>query len=146
MKAFFVFFIAYCNCTVFEISHFCIIHCAYKYSTHTNYYMQCNLRQCDFTNGLTSKNPISSYFYIPLVFGKLVLCMKNNRFCFVYTEMDLGKNVKSITTWKRALTIFHSFYILHMFSSLWLYIYLYVYQCVNVCGSVGVYVDVGACG
>ena len=89
-----------------------------KNSTHTNYYMQCNLRQCDFTNGLTSKNPISSYFYIPLVFGKLVLCMKNNRFCFVYTEMDLGKNVKNITTWKRALEMLHSFYILHIFSML----------------------------
>ena len=121
MKAFFVFFhdqLYTINCTVFEISHFCIIQYAYKYSTHTNYYMQCNLRQCDFTNGLTSKNPISSYFYIPLVFGKLVLCMKNNRFCFVYTEMDLGKNVKNITTWKRALEMLHSFYILHIFSML----------------------------
>ena len=118
-KPFLYFFMTNCiRYTVFEISHFCIIQCAYKYSTHTNYYMQCNLRQCDFTNGLTSKNPISSYFYIPLVFGKLVLCMKNNRFCFVYTEMDLGKNVKNITTWKRALEMLHSFYILHIFSML----------------------------
>ena len=94
--------------------------------------MQYNLRQCDFTNVLTSKNPISSYFCIPLVFGKLVLCMKNNRFCFVYTDMDLGKNAKNITTWKRALEMLHSFCIFHIFSMLQLQLYIYLYLCIQI--------------
>ena len=80
--------------TLFETSHFIIILYyidVYRYFPRTNYYMQSILRSCDFTNGLISENPISSYFYIPLVLVSYCFAWKTIGFVLCIRGWTTGK-------------------------------------------------------